>query len=139
MWCLPLLKLNIKKCKVVSYGHHIAIKNEYYLHSNGSISVLEHLDNIKDLGVTCDSKLKFGHHINETVNKSYSVLGLIYRNFKYMSSDTFVMLYKTLVRSHLEYASGLHVDKWISKKLKKSRWERPEWYNNWRITLVRLD
>jgi hypothetical protein len=100
-----LLKLNIKKCKVVSYGHHIAIKNEYYLHSDGSISVLEHLDNIKDLGVTFDSKLKFDHHINETVNKSYSVLGLIYRNFKYISSDTFVMLYKTLVRSHLEYAN----------------------------------
>ena len=29
----------------------------------------------------------------------------LYRNFKYMSSDTFVMLYKTLVRSHLEYAN----------------------------------
>ena len=51
------------------------------------------------------SKLKLKYHINEKVNKSYSVLGLIYRNFKYMSSDTFVMLYKTLVRSHLEYAN----------------------------------
>jgi len=48
---------------------------------------------------------KFDYHINEKLNKSYSVLGLIYRNFKYMSSDTFVMLYKTLVRSHLEYAN----------------------------------
>ena len=60
---------------------------------------------MKDLGVTFDSKLKFNYHINEKVNKSYSVLGLIYRNFKYMSCDTFVMLYKTLVRSHLEYAN----------------------------------
>ena len=53
------------------------------------------------------------------VNKAYSVLGLIYRNFKYMSSDTLVMLYKTSVRSHLEYtitAYGLHTDKWILKK-----------------------
>jgi len=63
---------------------------------------LEHLQYIKDLGVTFNSKLKFDHHVNEIVNKSYSVLGLIYRNFKYMLSDTFVMLYKTLVRSHLE-------------------------------------
>jgi len=98
-----LLKLNITKCKVVSYGHHLDFKNDHYLQSEGSISFLEHLDYIKDLSVTFDSKLKFDYHINEKVNKSYSVPGLIYRNFKYMSSDTFVMLYKTLVRSHLEY------------------------------------
>jgi len=77
-------------------------KNDCYLKSEGSISVLEHLEYIQDLGVTFDSKLKFDYHINEKVNKSYSVLGLIYRNFKYMLSDTFVMLYKTLVRSHLD-------------------------------------
>jgi len=97
-------KVEYKKCKVVSYGHNVVFKNDYYLQSEGSISVLEHLDYIKDF-VTFDSKLKFDHHINEKVNKSYSVLGLIYRNFKYMSSDTFVMLYNTLVRSHLEYAN----------------------------------
>jgi len=49
--------------------------------------------------------LKFDYHINEKVNKSYSVLGLIYRNSKYMSSVTFFMLNKTLVRFHLEYAN----------------------------------
>ena len=53
-----LLRLNINKCGVVSYGHHIDINNDYYLHS-----VLEHLGSIKDLGVTFDSKLKFDHNI----------------------------------------------------------------------------
>ena len=70
---------------------------------------MKQLDFIKDLGVTFDSKLKFDHHINGRVNKAYSVLGLIYRNFKYMSSATFVMLYKTFVRSHLEYANCVWV------------------------------
>ena len=36
-----LLKLNINKCKVVSYGHHIDIITDYYLQSDGSMSVLE--------------------------------------------------------------------------------------------------
>jgi len=62
-------------------------------------------DYLKDLVVIHDSKLKFDYHVNELVNKSYAVLDLIYRNFRYMSSGTFVMLYKTLVRSHLEYAN----------------------------------
>ena len=100
-----LLKLNINKCKVVSYGHHINSINDYYLHSDGSVSVLEHLNYIKDLGVTFDANLKFDLHINDKIKKANSVLGLIYRNFKYMSTNTFITLYKTLVRSHLEYAN----------------------------------
>jgi len=32
------------------------------------------------------------------------MLGIIKRNFEYISKDCFVMLYKSLVRSHLEYA-----------------------------------
>ena len=79
-------------------------KNDYYLPSDEALSVLEHLDFIKDLGVIFDQKLKFDHHINKKVNKAYSILGIIYRNFKYMSSDTFIMLYKSLVKPHLEYA-----------------------------------
>jgi hypothetical protein len=73
--------------------------------SEGSVLVLDHLDSIKDLGVTFDTKLKFDKHIIEKVNKSYSVLGLIYRNFRNLLPDTFFMLYKTLVRSHIEYAN----------------------------------
>jgi len=37
-----LLKLNIKKCKVISVGHQLDFNNDYYLQSEGSISVLEH-------------------------------------------------------------------------------------------------
>jgi hypothetical protein len=40
------------------------------------------LDFIQELGVAFDSKLKFDLHINEKVNKFYSVLGKINRHFK---------------------------------------------------------
>jgi len=35
------------------------------------------------------------------------MLGLIKRNFIYLTEEAFVTLYKSLVRSHLEYASSL--------------------------------
>ena len=35
------------------------------------------------------------------------MLGIIKRNFIYLSEETFVSLYKTLVRSHLEYANSV--------------------------------
>ena len=35
------------------------------------------------------------------------MLGIINRNFIYLSEEAFVSLYKTLVRSHLEYANSV--------------------------------
>jgi len=55
--------------------YHYSI-NDYYLHCEGSVSVLEHLNYIKDLGETFDSELKFNLHIDVKVNKAYSVLVL---------------------------------------------------------------
>jgi len=86
-----LLKLNINKCKVVSYGSRIELISDYCLKSDSTLHSMEHLDSIKDLGVLFDSKLKFDQHIIEKVNKAYSVLGLIHTHFRYMSSDTYVI------------------------------------------------
>ena len=35
------------------------------------------------------------------------MLDLIKRNFKYLDENTFILLYKSLVRSQLEYASSV--------------------------------
>jgi len=49
-----------------------------------------------------DSHLTFKDHIQEKNNKAYSMIGLIKRNFIHMDSRPFVMLYKALVRPHVE-------------------------------------
>ena len=43
----------------------------------------------------------------EKINTAYSYLGIIKRNFIYLDEDAFVMLYKSLVRSHLKYANSV--------------------------------
>jgi len=91
-----LIKLNINKCKVVSYGRNI--DHNYPYHINGV--QLEHLDLIQDLGVNFDSQL----HIDDKINKAYSFLGIINRKFSYLDKDAFITSYRALVRSHLEYA-----------------------------------
>jgi len=67
-------------------------------------NVIAKVDKIKDLGVTFDSRLKFDEHIDIKISKAYQLLGIIKRNFIYLTPDSFVVLYKSLVRSHLEYA-----------------------------------
>jgi len=49
-----------------------------------------------DLGVRFDNNLIFRDHISEKINKAYSVLGIIKRNFIYMDERTFTLLYKSI-------------------------------------------
>jgi len=39
------------------------------------------------------------------INKAYSILGTIIRNFIYVDEDSFALLYKAMVRRHSEYAN----------------------------------
>ena len=73
-------------------------KNKNYTYSLQGTQ-LERLEHMKDLGVIFDSELNFVQHCKEKIN-AYSYLGIIKRNFIYLDEDAFVMLYKSLVRSH---------------------------------------
>ena len=79
-------------------------QNYDYILSN---TTLEHGEKEKDIGVAIDSKLTFEHHMNEKINKTNSTMDLI-------NEETFLLLYKTLVRPHLEYANAL----WSPYKIK---------------------
>ena len=54
-----------------------------------------------------DDQLNFEEHMNEKINKANSIMGLIRRSFSYMDEATFLMLYKALMRPHLEYANSI--------------------------------
>lgn len=104
-WCNSwLLKLNVNKCKVVSYNRKEIIDSNYFIREENMDYKLEKVSSIKDLGVIFDSRLNFRQHIQDKINKAYSMIGLIKRNFIHMDKHTFVMLYKSLVRTHIEYA-----------------------------------
>ena len=81
-----LLSLNINKCCVVSYGRSVDKSIRYTLvdHNNQEVA-LERNDKVKDLGVWFDEKLSFREHIQDKINKAYIMLGIIRRNFKYLT------------------------------------------------------
>ena len=66
-------------------------------------TTLEHVEKEKDIGVNIDSKLTFEYHMNEKINKANSIMGIIRRTFTCLDKETFLLLYKALVRPHLEY------------------------------------
>jgi len=52
-----------------------------------------------------DEKLNFREHIHCKINMAYEMVGLIKRNLKYLSISSYVLVYKNLVRSHLDYCN----------------------------------
>ena len=58
----------------------------------------------KDFGVIIDSNLEFDKHVYFKVNKANSTMAVIGRSFQKLDEDTFVPLYKALIRTHLDYA-----------------------------------
>src|SRR4029077_5395712 len=51
--------------------------------------------------------LSFNNHIYEKINKAYQMLGIVGRNFRFLDKLSFLLIYKSLVRSHLEYAHAV--------------------------------
>ena len=76
------------------------------LHNSIANKLLENIDSIKDLGVTFDSYLKFGLHISDWINKAYSISRVIKINFSLLDRDSFLVIYKSMVRSHLHHHSN---------------------------------
>ena len=91
-------KLNIQKCKAVSYGRKVNKDYKYHMLQEGTKMIVQRDDHIKDLGVTFNEKLDFGLHVAEKVNKAYSMLWLIKRNFKDIGAEAFVIGLLTINR-----------------------------------------
>ena len=75
---------------------------------------MQKVDIYKDLGVLFGSHLTFKDDLEDTINKAYRIIGLIKRNFINVDAITFTLLYKALVRPHIEYANSV----WHSYKKK---------------------
>ena len=106
-WCM---KLNIDKCKVLTIikNKNKAQNLEYGFRTDlHGFVALDHVDSIKDLGVIVDCNLNFSDHIYEKIKKAYQMIGIIKRNFKNIDKNTFILLYTSLIRSHLEYANSV--------------------------------
>jgi len=103
-----LLSLNTKKYLVVSFARDVNKDSVYTIpHKVQESVIIESRNTVRDLGVIFDEKLTFRDHIHCKINMAYKMVGLIKRNFKYLSISSFVLVYKNLVRSQLDYCNSV--------------------------------
>ena len=99
------MKFHPKKCKVMHIGRTNKNK-DYFMHKDdGTLHMLEETELEKDLGVNTDNKLKFTEHCQIKINTATKVLRYIRHTFQHLDEQIFLLLYKAMVRPHLEYAS----------------------------------
>ena len=72
-------------------------------HLNGV--ALHEVDHEKDLGVFMDRELKFRKQTAAAAAKASQMLAVVKRSFAHIDAYTLPLLYKTLVRPHLEYGN----------------------------------
>ena len=94
------LRFNADKCKVLHIGR--ANQSQEYCMKGAQ---LEAVAAEKDLGIYVDSDLKFRRQAAAAVSKASQVLAIVSRSFQLIDRTTLPLLFKSLVRPHLEYGN----------------------------------
>ena len=99
------LAFNASKCKVLHIGK-LNPHNNYFINGeDNDVIPLTNVDSERDLGVIFYSILSFDLHINDCIGRANRMMGIIFRSFVFLDSIMFLSLYKSLVRSILEYGN----------------------------------
>ena len=104
---LWLLKFNILKCYVMHLGR--GSNNIYTLYEqvSGTRSQLKPTTEQRDLGIWITPNMSSSLHCHKIASSANQVLGRLKCSFKYRSAPPFTMLYKVLIRHHLEYCAPI--------------------------------
>ena len=98
-----LLTFNPDKCVSMTISRSGNNNRQYKLNGTPlNISTSE-----RDLGVIIDNRLQFNDHVQAKINKSNSIMALIRKTYTFLDNSSFLLLYKSLVRPHLEYANQI--------------------------------
>ena len=78
-----------------------------YQYKTLSGTILTPVSELRDLGITVSNDLSWSAHIRSISNKARQMAAWVFSVFHTRSTDTMITLYKSMVRSHLEYCSPL--------------------------------
>ena len=109
------LRFNATKCKVMHLGKQ-SDPASYSMTSDGKAVTLETIQMEKDLGVNVDADLVFDQHVAIQTKKANKLLGMLRRSFTSLDEESLPLLYKAIVRPHLEYCNVAWQPKWKKER-----------------------
>ena len=129
-----LLKFNYQKCSTMRIGRHYETKE--YTMGHGT-QIFKRVEEEKYLGVIIDNTLSFDKHMSQKINEANSVMGTIRRMYSYLDKESFLLLYKALVRPHRVFKEayqsyrerakeGYETGPWPQGKILSRKTEEPQ-------------
>ena len=101
------LTMNPHKCKYLICSRKI----HPHLPPSGLLLggvTLDQVESYRYLGVLVSSRLTWSDHIEHICAKARKLVGMLYRQFySWADSNTLLLIYRTCIRPHLEYACQL--------------------------------
>ena len=88
-------------------SEELPFHNELYTYNVSADVQLTPTRELRDLGITISSDLSWLPHINKIVAKAQSVAAWVLSVFRTRNRTPMITLYKSMVRSHLEYCCPL--------------------------------
>ena len=107
------MKFNVSKCKIIHMGKN---NPRYEYHIGGE--KLQSDTKEKDIGVLINDNLKPSMQCQKAANTAMAVLNQILRAFTYRDRTTYINLYKTYVRPHLEFSSPVW-NPWLTSDVER--------------------
>lgn len=105
VWSLNNLKFHVNKCALMTFSKRNPENIIKYNYNIGG-HILSSKSTIRDLGVIFDPKFSFNDHVVSICKSAFVILGLIRRLGNIFTNIRSIkLLYCSLVRSRLEYAS----------------------------------
>ena len=104
-WCdLNKLSINIKKTKCM-HINSLDLNSDDHLFIRGKpVDVVKHFEY---LGMIIENRLQMNKHVDNVYKKARQKLGMLYKIRKFIKSETALLLYKVMIRPHLEYGDFL--------------------------------
>ena len=100
-WCdKNKLTINIKKTKCMYINSH---ENQPNVKLSINDVELETVNHFEYLGMHIDNKLSMGKHVESILKKARCKLGILYKIRQFISCKTSLLIYKVMIRPHLEY------------------------------------
>ena len=100
-WCdKNKLTVNIKKTKCMFINSLNQTPNVVPMIKGNSLDVIKHFEY---LGMQIDDKLQMNRHVENMYKKARCKLGILYKIRRFIGYQTSILLYKVMIRPHLEY------------------------------------
>ena len=102
-----LLRFHPDKCKFMTIGRDTPIEHYTMYSEDKGLIPMTNVQSDKDVSIIFDLNMSFREDINSRATKANNIMGIIRRTYTYLDIESFKLLFKSLVRPHLEYGAPI--------------------------------